>query len=270
MAIRQEQWQLAGSAAEIYQQYLVPAIFGPWAPVLVEAASLQSGEQVLDVACGTSVVAREAAGRVGIDGKVIGLDLNPGMLAVARSLGPNRVIEWQEGDASAMPFPDAAFDIVFCQLGLQYFPDRPKALGEMNRVLASAGRLVLMVWRSIAQSPGFGLLADALERHVGAPAAAIMRAPFCFASPEEVRALILGAGFQDVNVRAATGTVRFPSAEHFVQYQVAGSPLAGPVGQASEAAKTALINDMKATARAYKDGEGLAFPMGAYIATGHV
>lgn len=151
-----------------------------------------------------------------------------------------------------MPFRDAAFDVAFCQLGLQYFPDRPKALEEMRRVLASGGRLVLMVWQSIDQSPGFALLADALERTVGASAGGIMRAPFVFADPDQVRALIAGAGFQGVSMQGAMGTVRFPSAEHFVQYQVAGSPLAGPVGESSDDAKTALLNEIKTAMAPYE------------------
>src|SRR5919198_597316 len=188
MASQQERWQLAGTAAEIYQEHLVPAIFGPWAPVVADSASLQPGERVLDVACGTGAVAREAAARVGATGTVVGLDLNPGMLAAARGvpITSGASVDWREGDASAMPFPDASFDVVLCQLGLQYFPDRPAALKEMHRVLVPGGRLVLMVWQSIERSPGFALLAEALERHVDASAAAIMRAPFAFTDPEEV------------------------------------------------------------------------------------
>jgi SAM-dependent methyltransferase len=216
-------------------------------------------------------VPREAAARVGATGAVVGLDLNPGMLAVARGvpITSGASVDWREGDATAMPFPDASFDVVLCPLGLQYFPDRPAALKEMHRVLVPGGRLVLMVWQSMECSPGFALLAEALERHMGAPAAAIMRAPFVFADPEEVRALIAGAGFRDVRVRGATRTVRFPSAEHFIQYQVAGSPLAGPVGEASEEARAALVSDVKVAVRPYESGQGLAFPIGAHIANAH-
>jgi SAM-dependent methyltransferase len=271
MVTRQERWQLAGTASEVYEQHLVPAIFGAWAPLVVEAASLRPGERVLDVACGTGVVAREAAARVGANGTVVGLDLNPGMLAVARALPPGSgaPVEWREGDAAALPFPDAAFDVALCQFGLQYVPDRPAALAEMRRVLVPGGRLALLIWRSIEESPGFALLAEALERHVGAPAAAIMRAPFDLAEPDEVRGLIAGTGFRDVDVQRVEGTVRFPSAERFVQVQVAGSPLAGPVGEASEAARAALIEEVMAVLRPYEGSQGLVFPIAAHLATGH-
>src|SRR5689334_8372947 len=154
-----EHWQLEGSAPELYQRYLVPAVTGQWAADLVERAALQPGERVLDVACGTGVVARLAAARVGPSGRVAALDLNPGMLAVARTLpgepgeGAAAVIEWYEDSALALPFPEASFEVAFCQLGLQFFPDRPQALQEMRRVLVSGGRLALSVFGPIEHNP---------------------------------------------------------------------------------------------------------------------
>ena len=150
----QGQWQVAGSAAETYERALVPAVFAAWAPLVVELADPRPGERVLDVACGTGVVTRLVAQRAGRTGSVVGLDLNPGMLAVAASSTANEPptsapITWQEASATKMPLPDAAFDIVYCQLGLQFFPDRPAALREMYRVLVPGGRLGLMVWRGI-------------------------------------------------------------------------------------------------------------------------
>jgi ubiquinone/menaquinone biosynthesis C-methylase UbiE len=199
------------------------------------------------------------------------LDNNPGMLAVARAVPSvgGTPVEWRGADAMAMPFSAAAFEVVMCQLGLQYFPDRVAALGEMHRVLVPGGRLVLLVWQSIELSPGFALLAAALERHVGPPAATIMRAPFVFGDPQDVRTSVAEAGFQDVGVCGAIGTVRFRSTVHFVRYQVAGSPLAGPVGEASEDARDALVNEVKAAMQPYESSRGLAFPIGAHLATAH-
>jgi ubiquinone/menaquinone biosynthesis C-methylase UbiE len=117
----QERWQLGGNSPEVYERYLVPGIFLPWASLLIEQASLVPGQHVIDVACGTGVVARLAAPHVGVTGKVSGVDINPGMLAVARSLPPPQgaPVEWWEGDAGALPFAVALFDVAFCQLGLQ-------------------------------------------------------------------------------------------------------------------------------------------------------
>ncbi|HLL50277.1 MAG TPA: methyltransferase domain-containing protein, partial [Thermomicrobiales bacterium] len=136
-----EPWQLTGNAAELYERYLVPTITGVWAADLVRRAALQPGERVLDVACGTGIVARLAAEQVGAQGVVVGLDLNTAMLDVARALPSpaGAPITWTEASVLAMPFPDATFDVVVCQLGLQFFPDRPQALQEMRRVLVSRG-----------------------------------------------------------------------------------------------------------------------------------
>jgi ubiquinone/menaquinone biosynthesis C-methylase UbiE len=152
----QERWQLRGKAPEVYERHLVPAIFGSWAPLLIEQAALRPGQRVLDVACGTGVVARLAAPEVGPTGQLVGLDLNRGMLEVARSLPPpmgapvdwregDAGALWREGDAGALPFANAFFDIVFCQLGLQYFPDPRQAVREMHRVLKSSGHHVALV-----------------------------------------------------------------------------------------------------------------------------
>ena len=127
--------------------------------LVVALADPQPGEHVLDIACGTGLVARLAAQRVGGTGNVTGLDLNPGMLAVAASLASsdpptNARITWQEASATNMPLPDAAYDIAYCQLGLQFFPDRAAAIRERYRVLVSGGRLGLMVWQSIQYTPG--------------------------------------------------------------------------------------------------------------------
>jgi SAM-dependent methyltransferase len=165
---QQEQRPLRGTEAEIYQRYLVPAVFAPWAAMLIEQAVLQPGERVLDVACGTGVVARLAVKPVGSTGQIIGLDNDAEKLRVARSLPPlpGVSLAWQEGNALAMPFADASFDALLCQQGLQFFPDRPAALREMHRVLVPGGRLVLSVWGSLERCPGHAALVRSLEQFV--------------------------------------------------------------------------------------------------------
>lgn len=184
-----EPYHLVGTAPELHQRYLAPAVTSLWAADLVAAADPQSGERVLDVACGASVVARLAATRVGA-GRVTGLDLNAGMLAVARSLPAidGAQIEWRVGSALAPPFPDATFDLAFCQFGLMFFADRPAALREMRRVLTPGGRLALNVYGPIARNPAALALADALDRLLGRQASAPKRAKHALADPEELRA----------------------------------------------------------------------------------
>jgi ubiquinone/menaquinone biosynthesis C-methylase UbiE len=140
-----DRWQLDESSAKVYERYLVPLFFAPGAQYLIELAALKAGERVLDVACGTGIVARTAAQRVGNSGTVIGLDLNEGMLEVARTASSNihPHIEWRKGDVKEIPFEDSSFDVGFCQQGLQFFSDRLAALRETHRVLKSNGRLAL-------------------------------------------------------------------------------------------------------------------------------
>jgi SAM-dependent methyltransferase len=259
----QPRWQqVGGDAADVYERHLVPAMFAPWAPLLLEAADVRRGERVLDVACGTGVVARLAAPRIGDAGRVVGLDVNAAMLAVARSLPPaaGAAIEWCEASALAMPLPDAAFDVVLCQQGLQQFPDRLAALGEMHRVLRSPGRLAACVWGRIDGSPGMAALVEALERHVSLAAANNRRAPFALGDADGLRSLVDHAGFHDVSVRTMTGTARFPSPDKLVEYQLAATPLS-TLGGMHDEAFAAVARDVSAALQAYVTEDGLALPM---------
>ena len=254
----EQRWHLAGTAPEIYAEHLVPAVFAPWAPVLLDAAAVGIGHTVLDVACGTGVVAAAAAERVGPSGAVTGVDINPGMIAVAaRTQG----VRWARADAARLPFPDGGFDRVLCQAGLQFVPDRVGALREMRRVLRPGGRVALLVWRALHHSPGFAALADALQAVVGPEAAAVMRAPFVFGDdPRPLVTLLDSAGFGDVDVQARAGTVRFASVEAFVRCQRAASPLAAHVD-------VRHVPDLIAYVEARAAAE---FPIEAAVASGEV
>jgi ubiquinone/menaquinone biosynthesis C-methylase UbiE len=262
----QEQWQLDGSAPELYQRYLVPAITAAWAADLVDQAAPRPGERILDVACGTGVVARVAAERVGRTGRVTALDINPGMLAVARSLpaAPGAAIAWHEGSVLALPFPDAAFDVVLCQLGLQFFPDRTAALREMRRVLAPDGRLAVSVFGPIEHSPATHALANALDRHVGPEASVVKRNEHALADPEALAALVAGAGFRDVAIRTTSKPARFPSPADYVRIQLAATPLASLVARQDAVRRQslvgALIEDVDAALAPYLGSDGLSVP----------
>ena len=262
-----EQWQVMGNAAEIYQRELVPAIFGPWAPRVVELAGLRPGERILDVACGSGVVTRLAAEAVGAEGRVAALDMNPGMLAVAADVpAKGAAIEWVEGSAQALPFADADFDAVCCQLGLQYFPDREGALREMARVAVPGGRVVVMVWREIHCSPGFAALAEALGRTIGSDAEAVMRAPFALGDAGELSALLAGAGPRDCAIHGETGNVSFASATSFVRSQLGGSPLAPIAAAAPAAAREELLREVERALAPVTDPGSLRFPIEAHLA----
>ena len=235
---------------------------------MVELAHPSPGERVVDVACGTGIVARIAAARVGPSGSVAAVDLNPGMLNVARSVATNGAsasIQWHEASADKLPFPNSSFDIAYCQLGLQFFADRPAALREMHRVLVPEGRLALMVWRGIGESPGFQALAEILEENIGPAAATIMRAPFGLSDASELNHLVEAAGFRDVKVDQRVGTIHFPSIERFVSSYIAGSPLAGHVSQANDAAREKLRADSAQALEKYINNHGLSFPIAAHL-----
>ena len=191
-----EQWQLTTKAAELYQRYPARYILGPWAPLLVDAARVAAGERVLDVACGTGLVARAAAKRVGPAGRVVGVDLNPGMIAVARSLPAtsDAPIEWVERSALDLRLENASFDVVLCQQGLQFFPDKAVALQEMRRVLDRGGRLALSVWNSNSLGLYTGAVSAALVQFVGHEVAARFTASRNAPTAGELQRLATEAG----------------------------------------------------------------------------
>lgn len=238
-------FQVSSNAAELYERYAVPYVLGPWAPQLVELAALQQGERVLDVACGTGVVTRLAAAQVGDAGQVIGLDLNAGMLAVARALPPppGAPIAWKEGSAMSIDLPDRSVDVVLCQQGLQFFPEKLTALRGMHRVLAPGGRLLLSVWKSAG--PYNTAVGDALERHVDIGTATKYRANRMVPTAEELRLLVLDAGFHDVHVRSSRMTIALPPIEQFVLNHLSSAPVAGAVAALTDAGRAALAADVR-------------------------
>jgi ubiquinone/menaquinone biosynthesis C-methylase UbiE len=265
------QWQLSGNAAERYERVLVPVIFAPWAAALVDLAGLRTGERVLDVACGTGVVARLAARHVGPTGHVTGLDLNRGMLDVARTLprAPEAApVAWVEGSAQAMGLPDASFDVVLCQQGIQFFPDRAAALREMRRVLVPGGRVLLSVWQG--PTPYTTATWNAAERHLGTDVATALRTGRPIEDPEPLRQLLVQVGFRDVDVHARARTGRLPAAGDFVVRHLAATPAASALKAVSDDVRRAIAADADAELRPYADGDGvgIAFPDAANVVIG--
>ena len=256
----------AFTPGEIYETQMVPAIFARWAPDLVAAARPQPGERVLDIACGTGVVTRLLYERVAPTGRIVGIDLNAGMLAQARVAAKGLDIEWLEGSATSMPLPDGAFEAVVCQQGLQFFPDKPAALREMHRVLVPSGRLAISVFRSVDHAPGYRMLQEALARHVGPENAALP--PFSLGDRHVIRDLVAGAGFREIRVRADVKLTRFLSAEHFVRSVVGGAPsMLGLLAAQGPQALEAIIAEMVEATRTYVDDEGWATAQVANIIT---
>ena len=261
------QFQLSASATELYQRYS-GRMLEIWIRSLVELAELQPGERVLDVACGNGSVARVAALGVGSSGRVVGLDLNPSMLSVARenpSPDSGVSIEWEEGDATTLPFPDSSFDLVFCSQGLQFFPDRAAALREMRRVLVANGRLALCVWGPLQDNPFQSAVFGALKRHLGIE----NFAGFLMGDAEELRGLIVGAGFRDVNVRPTVKSISLPPPEEMIPGFLGSMTAAEAVAALAEADRVSLFADITVALGPYIKEEGIVLSGKVHLATAH-
>jgi ubiquinone/menaquinone biosynthesis C-methylase UbiE len=245
--------------AENYQRFFVPQIGAPVAADLLEAARLQPGERVLDVACGTGVVTRLAAERVGASGAVAGLDVTPAMLAVARRESPPGV-RWYEASAESMPLPDASFDVVLCQMGLQFVADKPAALREMRRVLAPGGRALLSV-------PGptpalFDIMSQALSREIGPEAAGFMPAVFSLHDARELERLLREAGFARAEARSAPKALRVSAPREFLWEYLHSTPLGPTVMAAAEAKRAALESEVVARWQPFAVDGGMRLEVG--------
>jgi ubiquinone/menaquinone biosynthesis C-methylase UbiE len=262
----QERWQHGGSEPEFFERYAVPSLFGPMALRLLENVSLRPGQRVLDVACGTGIVARLAAPRVAPSGRVVGIDLNEAMLAVARAHAQDAAIaiDWKQGDATSLPFADAAFDAVLCQQGLQFFPDKVGALRELRRVAAPGGLVALAVWGRVSRFNT--ALAEALADRVGENVATRSLAPFALADASILRTLMSDAGFGTIEIRTTTLIRRVqPTQKWLLQYS-GGHPVfgrhcqPGPDGPRRDGpGNAAKLNDLW-------DAESFAVPSEVHLA----
>jgi SAM-dependent methyltransferase len=196
-----------------YQDPMVRPMFEPWGELLLAAVAVEPGESVLDIACGPGTVTRLAAARVGPSGSIVGCDLSPAMIAIACDKGPvanGAQIEYLEAPADRLPVDDERFDVVVCQQGLQFFPDKPAAVAEMHRALRPGGRLGVAVWTRIEQCPPFAAIAAGITEVLGEELGARYRdGPWGMPRLDELRELISEAGFVDVDARPETLPVVF-------------------------------------------------------------
>jgi SAM-dependent methyltransferase len=255
--------QVTQSAAEIYEEFFVPALFAEWAGRVADAAGVKTGQRVLDVACGTGVLARAAAGLVGPGGSVVGLDINEGMLDVARRTGPQ--IEWRQGRAEGLPFDDGSFDAVVSQFGLMFFEDKIAAIREMSRVLRPGGRLAVAVWGSLERTPGYAAMVRLLERLFGKDAADGLRAPFRLGDEKTLQALFASAGLPQAEIASHNGAARFPSLRAWMYTDIKGWTLAD---QVDEAQFQLLVEESQRELRTFVTAEGsVQFAAPALIVT---
>lgn len=216
--------QVVSNAAEVYDEFFLPAIFEAWPPELIARARVGPGMRIVDVACGTGVLAIEAGKAARPGGSIVGVDLNPGMLAVARTKDPS--IDWQEASAEALPFDSDEFDAAFCQFGLMFFHDRNAAIREMLRVLRPGGSVAIAVWDSLENTPGYFAITQLLSRLFGDEIADLLRAPYALGDAATLHRILVESGIQNPTVSRVAGEARFPSIRSWMHTDVRGWTLA--------------------------------------------
>jgi SAM-dependent methyltransferase len=203
-----------------YESLFVPALFEQWTKHLIEGAGIREGSRVLDIACGTGILARNALSRTGPGGKVVGVDSAPGMIAAAKEIEPN--IDWILCSAESLELDDETFDCVISQFGMMFFQDRQKSVEEMFRVLKPSGSLAIAVWNSVEQNPAYADIIAVLQEQVGTAAADALRQPYSLGNTDEVIDVLDNSGFIGIKVETRVEPARFPSSRHMVEAELRG------------------------------------------------
>jgi ubiquinone/menaquinone biosynthesis C-methylase UbiE len=263
----------AYQAALTYEQFFVPGIFRHWTPLLLQRAAPERGERVLDVACGTGIVARSLVPLVGPEGRVTGLDINPAMLAVACRQHADHCddIDWREGRAEELPFPDGEFDLVTCQQGLQFFEDKDRAAAEMRRVLRPDGRAVVAVWQSVDANPLFGAFFAAEAQFLNTTVDALAT-PFSFGDPLALERLFRKGGFGHVKVEPVEHQAHFEERERFIELSIKGAASVMPEfaemgSEAIDQLRSYVSRRVEDLLNAHTSPRGIEFPLRGNFAT---
>ena len=246
-----ETFQLTLEQAKAYDDLFVPALFGQWAPQLVSCARVASGQRVLDVACGTGAVARTAADAVGPEGQVVGVDLNPAMLDVARASRPD--LEWFQGDAEDLPFETDSFDAALCQSALFFFPEPSRAVREMARVVGPGGIVAIQTYAALPEQPAYGPFMDVVARHAGQEARILLGTYWSQGDLSKLTELTAAAGLEVLETRTSLGVARFPSTDAVVHTEIRATPLADRL---DTAAYDRILADSHVLLSKYAEADG--------------
>ena len=250
------------AAAEVYASFFVPALFDQFPEPVLDHAGVAAGARVLDVGCGTGIVAAAARRRVGPGGVVAAIDPNEGMLAVARR--SEAMIDWRAGEAESLPFGDDGFDHTVSQFAAMFFRDAKAAVAEMARVTRRGGTVTIATWCGLDRTPGYRAMVALIADEFGQAPADALRAPFSLGAVDDVRSQLTPIGPRS-RVDRIPGTARFPSIAAWVRTEVRGWTLADLIDESAEAALLARA-ERELTAFVAADGS-VAFPAPALVGT---
>ena len=257
-------WQMNTNGPETYERVIVPTWMADWTPDLIDAGRVGPKKRVLDVACGTGIVARKAAGLVGPGGRVAGLDLNEGMLRIAGRCAEHEGatgIEWYHSDVSRMPFSSGEFDTVLCQQGLQFFPDKAAALREMKRVLAPQGTLALSVWGRAEMCPHVMVICDVFSEYFGADSTTIFKVASSLSNHKVLHNLVQDAGFSNIRIRSEVKIARHPSLAELLPAYFSALPVAAQIAALSDDERTRMFRSIETKLADWRENDGLAAPV---------
>lgn len=262
-----ETYQLSDSAAATYEEQKVPAVFAPLAKATLDAIEISANDALLDVACGTGIFARLARERMGPRPRIAGVDLNKGMIAMARSLSAARAqhIDWEVADAGNLPFPDQSFSVAICQQGIQFFPDEIAALTEMMRVIRPGGRVVLSVWTG--PNEFFTALADALSRHVSAEIGQRSLAPFGY-DGGNLSDRLAATGFAHISTTQVSVDRIINEPPVAIPKEILANPVGPAVAEMGASVMGAIVEDVTAAMKGFRRGAGIVVPQHAYLVQG--
>ena len=247
----------SGSIAKLYETYLVPLIFQPYAADFANHLASRPLTRVLEIAAGTGVVTRSLASALPESVSIVATDLNQPMLDHAATLGTKRPVEWRQADAMQLPFPDGAFDAVVCQFGVMFFPDKSKAFSEARRVLRSGGLFIFNVWDRIEENEFADTVTTALESvFSNDPPRFLARTPHGYCDGPTIKRDLANGGFAaSPQIRTVAARSRAPSAQIPAIAYCQGTPLRNEI-EKRDAARLGEATDIAADALAKRFGPG--------------
>lgn len=257
-----------GSIPETYEQYLVPLIFEAYADDLARRVGALKPARVLETAAGTGVVTRRLAAQLSADACYLATDLNQAMIDFAKTRVADAKVGWQQADAQTLAMPDASVDVVVCQFGVMFFPDRVKAYGEARRVLAPGGAFIFNVWGDLASNPIPAVASAAVsDLFPGRAPNFLARTPYAYNDFARIRSDLAAAGFGNVKIETVDHESRAAHPSYPAIGFCRGSPLMGEIAAYSPDAVDRAVDHVTRRIGERFGTAGIAAPMRAHVVT---